>query len=105
MQTTSGMIAGTVVAGAAVVGGAVATVISGAAVVGASVGATVVGATVDSLAESDDPLQAPATKIKLVHTAIAAPKRNFILNPLPGRSHRTGKSGEPSTLLFFGTQN
>jgi hypothetical protein len=86
------MIAGTVVAGAAVVGGAVG---AGAAVVGATVAATaVVGAAVDSLAESEEPPQAPATKMLLVHTAIAAQKRNFILNPLPGCSHRTVESDE-----------
>jgi hypothetical protein len=78
------------------VGGAVG---AGAAVVGATVAATavvgaVVGAAVDSLAESEEPPQAPATKMLLVHTAIAAQKRNFILNPLPGCSHRTVESGE-----------
>ena len=108
MQTTSGIIAGTVVAGAAVVGGAVgagAAVISGAAVVGASVGIAVVGATVDSLALSEELPQAAATKTRLAHTAKAEQKRNFILNPLPGCSHRTGDSDEPSTLRFFGTGN
>ena len=108
MQTTSGMIAvvagagAVVVAGPAVVVGAAevgAAVISGAAVVRA----TVVGATVDSLAESEELPQAAATKTRLPTTAIAAPKRNFILNPLPGRSHRTGESVELSTLRFFGT--
>ena len=91
MQTTSGMIAGTVVAGAAVVGGAVG---AGAAVVGATVvGATVAATAVVSVAESEELPHAPVTKTRLPTTAIAALARNFILNPLPGCSHRTGEAG------------
>jgi hypothetical protein len=91
------MIAGTVAAGAAVVGGAVG---AGAAVVGAAVvGATVVGATVAatavvSVAESEELPHAPVTKTRLPATAIAALARNFILNPLPRCSHRTGEASE-----------